>query len=109
VTEWLCSGLLNREAKVSTWVRFPPGVPMSLNKEEKEVLLSLLKDAYEDEIEHLRLRMIRDTQAPRFKDLEESHPEIYADFMKARTGPHEILLKNRNRRVEVLKLLIENH
>ena len=73
----------------------------------KDICLSLLKDCFEDEIQHLELRIIRDTQAPRFEALRESHPEIYADFMKARTGPHEILLKNRNRRIEILKTLIE--
>lgn len=73
----------------------------------KETLLSLLKDAFEDEIAHLELRMIRDAQAPRFEALKETHPKIYEDFMRARTGPHEILLRNRRRRVEVLTQMIE--
>lgn len=74
----------------------------------RQELVDLLKDAFEDEIQHLELRNIRDTQAPRFEALKESHPEIYEDFMKARTGPHEILLKNRRKRVEVLTKLIES-
>ena len=73
----------------------------------KEILIDLLQDAYEDEIAHLRLRVIRDTQAPRFEALKELHPAIYEDFMKARTGPHETLLKNRRKRVEILTQLIE--
>lgn len=73
----------------------------------KKILLALLKDAFEDEIAHLELRMIRDAQAPRFEALKSLHPEIYRDFMKARSGPHEILLRNRWRRVRVLVDLIE--
>lgn len=73
----------------------------------KELYLELLTDCFEDEIAHLRLRIIRDTQAPRFEALKDSHPEIYKDFMKARTGPHEILLKNRRKREEILRNLIE--
>lgn len=78
-----------------------------MTNEFKTTLLSLLKDCQADEIAHLELRMIRDAQAPRFEALRESHPEIYADFMKARTGPHEVLLINRRKRVEVLTALIE--
>ena len=73
----------------------------------KRVLLDLLKDCYEDELAHLELRMIRDAQQPRFEALKESHPEIYRDFMAARVEWHEILLKNRKKRVEVLTSLIE--
>ena len=72
------------------------------------ILIDLLEDAFEDEIAHLRLRVIRDAQAPRFEALKETHPEIYRDFMAARTGPHEVLLKNRRKRVRVLRDLIEN-
>lgn len=74
---------------------------------DKEILLDLLKDAFEDELAHLRLRIIRDAQAPRFEALSETHPEIYDDFMRARTGPHEILLKNRRKRVGILIRMIE--
>ena len=74
----------------------------------RRVALDLLKDAYEDEIAHLELRMIRDDQAPRFEELKDSHPEIYEDFMRARSGPHEVLLKNRRKRVEILVALIES-
>ncbi len=75
----------------------------------KHIALDLLKDAFEDEIAHLNLRIIRDAQAPRFLALQKSHPEIYQDFIKARTGPHEILLKNRRKRVKVLTQIIENN
>lgn len=74
----------------------------------KNTALDLLKDCFEDEIAHLELRIIRDTQAPRFEALEKTHPEIVMDFRKARTGPHEILLKNRRKRVEILTKYIEN-
>jgi hypothetical protein len=73
----------------------------------RHVALDLLKDCYEDEIAHLQLRIIRDDQAPRFEALKESHPEIHAQFMEARNGPHEVMLKNRNKRVEKLRQLIE--
>jgi hypothetical protein len=73
----------------------------------KEVALDLLKDCFDDEIAQLELRLIRDAQAPRFEALKETHPEIYQDFMKARTGPHEVLLKNRRKRVEILTGIIE--
>ena len=74
----------------------------------KNPLLDLLKDCFEDEIAHLELRQIRDAQAPRFKALKKSHPEIYKDFMKARSTSHEVLLKNRRKRVAVLTSLIES-
>ena len=82
------------------------------NKSEKRqdmktIFLSLLRDAFEDELAHLELRIIRDAQAPRFAALKETHPEIYADFMTARNGPHEVLLCNRRKRVEILTKLIE--
>lgn len=73
-----------------------------------DTLLDLLRDCFEDEIAHLQLRLIRDAQAPRFEALKELHPEIYADFMAARNGPHETLLRNRRKRVEVITALIES-
>jgi uncharacterized protein with gpF-like domain len=73
----------------------------------KKVILDLLKDCYEDELAHLELRMIRDAQQPRFEALKESHPEIYRDFMEARNGAHEILLRNRRKRVDVLTKIVE--
>lgn len=78
-----------------------------LTEEEKKILIDLLRDAFEDEIAHLQLRVIRDAQAPRFEKLKETHPEIYKDFMRARIGPHEVLFKNRRKRVEVLTRWIE--
>ena len=75
----------------------------------RHIAVDLLKDCYEDEIAHLNLRIIRDDQAPRFKALEVSHPEIYRDFMTARTVHHEILKKNRDKRIDVLRKLIENN
>ena len=79
-----------------------------MNTQEKEILLALLSDAYEDEIAHLQLRIIRDNQEPRFESLRETNPEIYADFMKARSGPHELLLQNRRERTRILTELIES-
>lgn len=73
----------------------------------RQIALDLLRDCFEDEVAHLQLRMIRDNQAPRFEALRETHPEIYEDFMSARSGPHEVLLKNRRKRVEVLISIIE--
>jgi hypothetical protein len=74
----------------------------------RKVALDLLRDCFEDEIAHLELRIIRDDQAPRFEALKETHSEIYEDFMKARTGPHEVLLNNRRKRVEVLRSIVES-
>ena len=73
----------------------------------KEILIDLLEDCFADEIAHLKLRVIRDEQAPRFEALKESQPEIYEDFMKARNGQHEVLLANRRKRVSILRNLIE--
>lgn len=73
----------------------------------KKVIMGLLKDCYEDELVHLELRMIRDAQQPRFEALKESHPEIYRDFMIARNKWHEVLLRNRRKRVKVLTKIIE--
>lgn len=73
----------------------------------KESALDLLKDCFEDEIAHLELRMIRDTQAPRFAALKDTHPEILTDFLHARTGPHEVLHRNRKKRVAILTQFIE--
>lgn len=73
----------------------------------KDIALDLLRDCFNDEIAHLELRIIRDSQAPRFETLRATHPEIYDDFMKARSGPHEVLLANRRKRVEMLTKFIE--
>lgn len=73
----------------------------------KQIALMLLNETYKEEIAHLELRMIRDTQAPRFEALKDSHPEIYSDFMKARTGPHEILLEARKNRIAILTAIVE--
>lgn len=69
--------------------------------------IDLLEDCFADEIEHLRLRLIRDEQSPRFEALRESHPEIWRDFSTARSGPHEVMLRNRRKRVEILTKLAE--
>ena len=69
--------------------------------------LELLRACFEDELAHLQLRMIRDRQQPRFEALKKSHPDIYEDFMRARNECHEVLLKNRRERVEVLRRLVE--
>ena len=42
----------------------------------RHVALDLLRDAYEDEIAHLELRIIRDDQAPRFEALRETNSEF---------------------------------
>ena len=73
----------------------------------REVALGLLRLAHEDEVAHLKLRMIRDDQAPRFEGLKKSHPEIYKDFMEARSGPHETLLKNRVVLRDILTAVVE--
>src|SRR5579871_4500701 len=80
--------------------RIAPLSPLYKNKMNKDTALDLLTDCFADEIAHLRLRLIRDAQAPRFEALKETHPEIYRDFMAARTGPHESLLRNRRKRVQ---------
>ena len=75
----------------------------------RNVALALMKNAHEDEVAHLQLRMIRDNQAPRFEALKEAFPEIYSEFMEARSGPHETLLRNRKTLVEVLTNIIEGN
>lgn len=116
---WSTAG--SSDAKDTTY-RLPISVPWPIKEpkpstpetgvqsagDAKNIILDLLKDCHEDECAHLQLRMIRDAQAPRFEALRETHPEIYADFMKARTEPHEVLLRNRRKRVEVLTSLIEH-
>lgn len=69
--------------------------------------LALLRGAHKEERLHLALRLIRNAQQPRFKLIKDEYPEIYADFIRARTGPHEVLLKNRRRRVAMLTAIIE--
>ena len=73
----------------------------------KASALVLLRDTYEEDCLHLELRIIRDAQAPRFEMIKAEHPENYADFIRARTGPHEVLLKNRRRRIVMLTAVIE--
>jgi len=70
-------------------------------------LLTLLQDSFSEEIEHLKLRLIRDAQEPRFARLRKSHPEIWRDFKTARNGPHEKLRKIRRRRIATLTRMIE--
>lgn len=73
----------------------------------RKVALELLIDCFADEVAHLELRMIRDNQAPRFHALKDTHPEIYEDFMRARSEHHETLLRNRQKRERILKQIIE--
>ena len=73
----------------------------------KKILLELLADAFAEEVEHLKLRLIRENQEPRFEALKKTHPEIYADFMKARNSCHEKLLRIRRKRQRILTRLIE--
>ena len=75
---------------------------------DPRALLSMLQDAYAEEIEHLKLRLIRDAQEPRFAALQGSQPEIWRDFTEARHGPHEILHRIRRRRIKALTAMIEN-
>ena len=75
--------------------------------DSKPLLLELLTDCFAEEVQHLKLRLIREAQAPRFIALKKTHPEIYKDFMKARTGCHEKLLKIRRKRQKKLTELIE--
>ena len=78
-----------------------------LTSEQKQVLRDLLSDTYQEELAHIDLRIIRDEQAPRFEALKDTHPKILEDFMKARKGPHEVLLKARRKRIEILTKMIE--
>lgn len=94
----------NAAVEVVVVNNFKVGYP---NEYMKNLALELLNDTFQEEIAHLQLRMIRDAQAPRFKSLKQSHPEIYKDFMKARSGPHEKLLKIRRKRIKMLTALIE--
>jgi len=72
----------------------------------KATALVLLREAYEEECLHLELRIIRDAQEPRFEALAEDHPDIYADFMKARDA-HDRLRDIRHKRMKVLIAVIE--
>jgi hypothetical protein len=78
--------------------------PIELHKH----LLKLYVCVCQEKIEHLRLRLIRDAQAPRFEALKETHPEIYRDFMAARNGPHETLLTCRDEMQTILETLLES-
>ena len=48
-----------------------------MNREDKEELIELLHDTYDEEILHLKLRLIREAQAPRFKTLQKKESEDY--------------------------------
>ena len=77
-----------------------------MNKAEQNVLMQVFLGCHDDEVSHMELRLIRDAQAPRFEELKDSHPEIYADLMYARTGPHEDLLQSRKERmINIVQLL----
>lgn len=82
-----------------------------MNVTDKKALLLVLKKCFDDEIAHLELRLIRDEQAPRFDEVEKLDKDlggaIKNGFLQARNGPHEILLKNRRERVNLLTKLIE--
>lgn len=73
----------------------------------KSVAYDLLEDCFAEELAHLRLRMIRDAQAPRFEALKETHPQIHADFMTARTDCHEVLKRVRVKRMKLLTAIVE--
>ena len=74
---------------------------------QRQVAYDLLVDCFQEELAHLRLRMIRDRQQPRFEALRDSHPDIYADFVLARTDCHEVLKDIRERRIAVLRRIVE--
>ena len=77
-----------------------------MNRNEKEILIGLLEDTFAEEICHLRLRLIREAQKPRFEALKQDIPEIHSAFLKAR-GVHDKLRDARRHRIEVLTRLIE--
>ena len=77
-----------------------------MDREGKEELIDLLADTFDEEIMHLRLRVIRDAQAPRFKALHRKNRKIMADFVDARKI-HSSLLEIRRRRIKKLTELIE--
>lgn len=77
-----------------------------MSSDEKETLIGLLEDTFAEEICHLRLRLIRETQKPRFEALRQDIPEIHSDFLRARCV-HDKLRDARRRRIEVLTKLIE--
>ncbi len=72
----------------------------------KEIMIGLLEDTFGEEICHLRLRRIREDQAPRFDALKAAHPEINSDFLKAR-AVHDQLRDARRRRIATLTKMIE--
>ena len=69
----------------------------------KERLLELLEETFEEEICHLRLRLIRDAQEPRF---EKVGGKILEDFNNARSV-HDRLVKIRRYRIKLLTIMIE--
>lgn len=76
-------------------------------KQLRRIAIKMLEDAYQEQIQHLELRLIRDTQAPRFEKLKKSHPKIWEDFTTARTGPHEFLKVVREERMGLLLRMAE--
>ena len=75
-----------------------------MRKQDAVVLLGLL---FEEEINHLNLRIIRDNQAPRFASLLDEHPEIQKEFLAARVI-HDDLKRIRDKMVGILKAYIES-
>ena len=71
-----------------------------------EILIDLLEDTFKEEIYHLKLRMIREAQKPRFEALKAIDPEIQEDFKRARRI-HDHLLRIRRLRANLLTSLIE--
>ena len=75
-----------------------------MRKQDAIVLLEL---CYEEEINHLRLRVIRDSQAPRFAKLAGEVPEIQEEFLAARVV-HDDLKRIRTKMIGILTAHIES-
>lgn len=77
-----------------------------MDRADKEELIDLLADTFDEEILHLQLRLIREAQAPRFEALGKKNKQIMGDFVDARNH-HTNLLEIRRRRMKKLTELIE--
>lgn len=74
------------------------------NRQRAIVLLEL---CHEEEINHLKLLLIRESQAPRFAKLTEEIPQIQNEFLAAR-AIHDDLKRIREKMVVILRAYIES-
>lgn len=72
----------------------------------KQLALELLSDCFQDEVETLRIHVMKGELRPDLEHLETQFPELFQTLISEDTPSHEIIAKNRAKRIELLKQIV---